>query len=173
MKLSVFIIILIFVSASLALAQNPKDELKGVKRDIKVQKQLITKTRKVEAVISTELQEINRNLELKKVDLGRLDNDRHHENCHQKGETIPVHGTLSQFLHNQLTTHTIKSPNLDRSAEWQNGMCNTIRSAERNVSKRKTGRPLILGSEYGCCQSSTSRNPATPRGTRQTNAYGT
>lgn len=69
------IIILIFVSASLTLAQNPKDELKGVKRDIKVQKQLITKTRKVEAVVSNELQEINRNLELKKVDLGRLDND--------------------------------------------------------------------------------------------------
>lgn len=75
MKLSVFILILNLASVSLVLAENPKDELKGVKRDIKVQKQLITKTRKVEAVISTELQDINRNLELKKADLGRLDND--------------------------------------------------------------------------------------------------
>jgi septal ring factor EnvC (AmiA/AmiB activator) len=75
MKLPAFTIILIFACASSLLAQNPKDELKGVKREIKAQKQLITKTRKVEAVISTELQEINRNLELKKSDLGRLDND--------------------------------------------------------------------------------------------------
>lgn len=63
------------VVATLALAQNPKDELSGVKREIKAQKQLITKTRKVEAVISTELQEILRNLEKKESDLGRLGRD--------------------------------------------------------------------------------------------------
>ena len=61
----------------MALAQNPKDELSGVKQEIKAQKQLITKTRKVEAVVSTELQEILRNLEQKESDLGRLSRDLH------------------------------------------------------------------------------------------------
>lgn len=76
MKLLLFLLIMIIVSASLvSAAQNPKDELRGVKREIKAQKQLITKTRKVEAVISTELQEINRNLDQKVSDLGRLDQD--------------------------------------------------------------------------------------------------
>jgi murein hydrolase activator len=54
---------------------SPKDELKGVKREIKVKKQLITKTRKVEAVVSSELRDINRNLEQKTSELGRLDRD--------------------------------------------------------------------------------------------------
>lgn len=58
-----------------AHAENPRDELKGVKQEIKAKKQLISKTRKVEAVVSTELQEINRNLEEKESDLGRLDRD--------------------------------------------------------------------------------------------------
>ncbi|MBC7962787.1 MAG: peptidoglycan DD-metalloendopeptidase family protein [Steroidobacteraceae bacterium] len=76
MKLLLFLLIMIIVSASLvSAAQNPKDELRGVKREIKAQKQLITRTRKVEAVISTELQEINRNLDQKVSDLGRLDHD--------------------------------------------------------------------------------------------------
>lgn len=75
MKLPVFIISIIVVLASNLMAQNPKDELKGVKREIKAQKQLITKTRKVEAVISTELREINRNLDHKTSELGRLDRD--------------------------------------------------------------------------------------------------
>jgi len=63
------------ISASLAVAQNPKDELSGVKREIKAQKQLITKTRKVEAVVSTELKEILRNLDQKEADLGRMNRD--------------------------------------------------------------------------------------------------
>lgn len=58
-----------------ASAENPKDELSGVKREIKAQKQLITKTRKVEAVVSTELKGILRTLEQKESDLGRLNND--------------------------------------------------------------------------------------------------
>ncbi len=65
----------LMVAASVACAENPKDELSGVKREIKVKKQLITKTRKVEAVISTELREILRNLEQKEADLGRLSID--------------------------------------------------------------------------------------------------
>ncbi|MDU0459778.1 MAG: peptidoglycan DD-metalloendopeptidase family protein [Geobacteraceae bacterium] len=73
-QLTLILVILAF-TASHCLAQNPKDELSGVKREIKVKKQLITKTRKVEAVISTELKEINRNLVQKESDLGRLNND--------------------------------------------------------------------------------------------------
>ena len=59
----------------MVFAQNPKDELSGVKREIRAQKQLITKTRKVEAVVSTELQKILRTLEQKESDLGRLSHD--------------------------------------------------------------------------------------------------
>ena len=68
-------ILLLFFSASIARGDNTRDELKGVKQEIKAKKQLISKTRKVEAVVSTELQEINRNLEQKESDLGRLDRD--------------------------------------------------------------------------------------------------
>ena len=75
MKRIAGIFTLLMAGASLAVAQNPKDELSGVKREIKAQKQLITKTRKVEAVVSTELQEILRNLEQKESDLGRLSRD--------------------------------------------------------------------------------------------------
>jgi len=68
-------ILLLLFPAGVVLAESPRDELKGVKQEIKAKKQLITKTRKVEAVVSTELQEINRNLVLKESDLGRLDRD--------------------------------------------------------------------------------------------------
>lgn len=66
------IIGMLIIAVTSAGAENPKDELSGVKREIKAKKQLISKTRKVEAVISTELLEINRNLEKKESDLGRL-----------------------------------------------------------------------------------------------------
>lgn len=75
MKRPLAIAALLVISASLAVAQNPKDELSGVKREIKAQKQLITKTRKVEAVVSTELKEILRNLDQKEADLGRMNRD--------------------------------------------------------------------------------------------------
>lgn len=75
MKRIAGILALLTLVAYSALAQNPKDELSGVKQNIKAQKQLITKTRKVEAVISTELQGILRNLEQKEADLGRLSRD--------------------------------------------------------------------------------------------------
>jgi len=68
-------IALLLAIVPLARGANPKDELRGVKQEIKAKKQLITKTRKVEAVVSTELQEINRNLAQKESDLGRLDRD--------------------------------------------------------------------------------------------------
>lgn len=73
-QLTLILVIFAFTATN-CLAQNPRDELSGVKREIKVKKQLITKTRKVEAVISTELKEINRNLVQKESDLGRLNSD--------------------------------------------------------------------------------------------------
>jgi len=68
-------ILLLLVSATVARGETPRDELKGVKQEIRAKKQLISKTRKVEAAVSTELQEINRNLAQKESDLGRLDRD--------------------------------------------------------------------------------------------------
>jgi septal ring factor EnvC (AmiA/AmiB activator) len=68
-------ILLLLISASVGRGETPRDELKGVKQEIRAKRQLITKTRKVEAVVSTELQEINRNLAQKESDLGRLDRD--------------------------------------------------------------------------------------------------
>ena len=69
------IVVVLFVSASVASARTPKDELRGVKSEIRVKKQLITKTRKVEAAISTELREILHTLDQKVSELGRLDQD--------------------------------------------------------------------------------------------------
>jgi murein hydrolase activator len=68
-------ILLFLISASAAWGETPRDELKGVKQEIRAKKQLISKSRKVEAAVSTELQEINRNLAQKESDLGRLDRD--------------------------------------------------------------------------------------------------
>lgn len=68
-------ILLLLLPAAVVRGENPRDELKGVKQEIRAKKQLITKTRKVEAVVSTELREINRTLEEKESDLGRLDRD--------------------------------------------------------------------------------------------------
>jgi len=68
-------ILLIFSAASAVWGDSPKEELKGVRREIKAKKQLITKTRKVEAVVSTELQEIDQSLKQKMADLRGLDSD--------------------------------------------------------------------------------------------------
>lgn len=87
---SLLCILLVLVLASLAWAENAKDELKGVRREIKAQKRLITKTRKVEAVVSTELLEINRSLEKKQSDLGILDRDLRgvESNLERTGQSI-------------------------------------------------------------------------------------
>lgn len=69
------IVLLLAGSVLSAFADNPKDELKGVKQEIRAQKKLISKVRKVEEVVSTELQQINRTLEQKVNDLGRMDRD--------------------------------------------------------------------------------------------------
>lgn len=69
------ICILLLLMAGSAWGENARDQLKGVKQEIKAKKQLLTKTRKVEAAVSTELLEINRTLEQKKNDLSKLDRD--------------------------------------------------------------------------------------------------
>ncbi len=75
MKRLFYILALLAVAATAVSAQNAKDELSGVKRDIKAQKQLITKTKKVEAAISTELKEILFTLDQKQSDLSKLGRD--------------------------------------------------------------------------------------------------
>jgi septal ring factor EnvC (AmiA/AmiB activator) len=73
--LCIILALLTLMTVAPVRAESPRDELKGVKREIRAKKQLITKTRKVEAVVSTELREINRTLEQKESDLGQLDRD--------------------------------------------------------------------------------------------------
>lgn len=68
-------IVLMLVPVATAVCESPRDELKGVRQEIKAKKQLLSKTRKVEAVVSTELLEINRTLQEKESDLNRLDRD--------------------------------------------------------------------------------------------------
>jgi septal ring factor EnvC (AmiA/AmiB activator) len=75
MKRLYCIVVLLTVVVSAVFAQTTKDELRGVKREIKVQKQLISKTRKVETAISTELKEILQALEKKQSDLSNLGRD--------------------------------------------------------------------------------------------------
>lgn len=70
-------ILLFSFSVLPAAAENPKDELQGVKQEIRAQKKLISKTRKVEEDVSTELKQINRALEQKANDLGKMDRDLH------------------------------------------------------------------------------------------------
>jgi septal ring factor EnvC (AmiA/AmiB activator) len=69
------IILLVVLLASVSWGSGPKDELKGVRQKIKAKKQLISKTKKVETVVSAELQAINRNLQQKEADLGKMDRE--------------------------------------------------------------------------------------------------
>jgi len=75
MKRLLLCILLLLTIVPAARGDSPRDELKGVRQEIKAKKQLITKTRKVEAVVSTELVEINRTLTRKENELGKLDRD--------------------------------------------------------------------------------------------------
>lgn len=71
---TVFIVILLILTATVSAA-GPKNDLKGIKQEIRVKKKLITKTKKVEETVSTELKEINSALDKKKADLGKLDRE--------------------------------------------------------------------------------------------------
>ena len=70
--LAIAISVLAFTSAH---GSDPKAELKGVRQEISAKKKLISSTRKVEAAVSTELQQITRSLDQKKAELSRLDNE--------------------------------------------------------------------------------------------------
>jgi murein hydrolase activator len=76
MKLrTVAIVLLIACFAGSGLAENPHDELKGVKRDIREKQKLLKKTQKVEAVVSGQLLEISRTLDRKESELKQLDRE--------------------------------------------------------------------------------------------------
>lgn len=62
-------------SRSLASKTNPQDELRGVNKEIREKQHLIKKTRKVEQVVSSELQEIINSLNHKESELKQLDRD--------------------------------------------------------------------------------------------------
>lgn len=57
------------------LASSPQDELRGVRREIRQKQTLLKKTKKVEAAVSQELQEILKNLDRKEAELKQLDRD--------------------------------------------------------------------------------------------------
>lgn len=61
--------------SSAALANSPHDELRGVRREIREKQTLLRKTKKVEATVSKELQEILKNLDRRESELKQLDRD--------------------------------------------------------------------------------------------------
>lgn len=71
----IFIAGLMVLSGSLVLASSPHDELRGVRREIREKQTLLRKTKKVEAAVSQELQEILKNLSRKESELKQLDRD--------------------------------------------------------------------------------------------------
>lgn len=56
-------------------AKNPKDELHGVRQEIRKKQSLIRTTRKVEQAVSSELKEITRSLAKKEAELKQLDRE--------------------------------------------------------------------------------------------------
>ncbi|MGD9663367.1 MAG: murein hydrolase activator EnvC [Porticoccaceae bacterium] len=70
-----FIAAVALLLASGALASSPHDELRGVRREIRAKQTLLKKTKKVEAAVSQELQNILRNLARKESELKQLDRD--------------------------------------------------------------------------------------------------
>lgn len=67
--------LILILSVSFAVSAGPQDELRGVKNEIKEKQHLLKKTRKVEAAVSSELQEIIRSLDRKESELKQLDRD--------------------------------------------------------------------------------------------------
>lgn len=66
-------VLLVLVSG--ALASTPHDELRGVRQEIRAKQTLLKKTKKVEAAVSQELQDILKNLARKEFELKQLDRD--------------------------------------------------------------------------------------------------
>lgn len=79
MKPTIYILVLTvllhLIPGGAIVCASPQDELRGVKKEIKEKQHLIKKTRKVEAAVSSELQEIIRSLDRKESELKQLDRD--------------------------------------------------------------------------------------------------
>lgn len=70
-----FVGVLCLLCIGSSVVASPQDELRGVKKEIREKQHLIKKTRKVEAAVSSELQEIIRSLDRKESELKQLDRD--------------------------------------------------------------------------------------------------
>jgi septal ring factor EnvC (AmiA/AmiB activator) len=68
-------LLMIINGRALASKASPQDELRGVNKEIREKQHLIKKTRKVEQVVSSELQEIIHSLNRKESELKQLDRD--------------------------------------------------------------------------------------------------
>lgn len=66
---------ILLLPVGLALASSPHDELRGVRQEIRAKQTLLKKTKKVEAAVSHELQEILKNIAGKESELKQLDRD--------------------------------------------------------------------------------------------------
>lgn len=75
LRSALIILPLLMLLTGVVLASSPQDELRGVRREIREKQTLLKKTKKVEAAVSQELQEILKNLERKEAELKQLDRD--------------------------------------------------------------------------------------------------
>lgn len=75
LRIPAAVLLLLFLISTIAGATAPRDELRGVKKEIQQKKNLIKTTRKVEAAVSSELQEIIHSLKKKESELKQLDRD--------------------------------------------------------------------------------------------------
>ncbi|MGE3259777.1 MAG: peptidase M23, partial [Geobacter sp.] len=75
LRSALIILPLLMLFTGVVLASSPQDELRGVRREIREKQTLLKKTKKVEAAVSQELQEILKNLERKEAELKQLDRD--------------------------------------------------------------------------------------------------
>jgi murein hydrolase activator len=75
LRSALIILPLLMLFTGVVLASSPQDELRGVRREIREKQTLLKKTKKVEAAVSLELQEILKNLERKEAELKQLDRD--------------------------------------------------------------------------------------------------
>jgi len=73
--IAVVIQVCLLVCSTSPVTASPQDELRGVKKEIREKQHLIKKTRKVEQVVSSELQEIMQSLNRKESELKQLDRD--------------------------------------------------------------------------------------------------
>lgn len=78
LRFRLLIVVVSVVSPVMVLmvnASTPHEELRSVKQEIRKRQSLVNKTRKVEAAVSSELQEISRSLAAKETELKQLDRE--------------------------------------------------------------------------------------------------